>query len=381
MTKNDVLRYGERVSRNVSIITLVLAIAKLILAHYTNSVSILADSYHSFADLIPISAAWIGLKIAQRPRNERFPYGYYKAENLAAFIASIFIFLLAYEIIMKSISTFYQSTKVEHSFIGLSTMAIFVLVSYLLYAYQYKAANRTGSQALMANARETKMDIISSTVVLMGFLGASIGYPWIGGVVGFLIAILVIHAGYQSMRDSILSLMDAGLSKEETEKIKKVILDTPRVREVKGIYTRRSGPFVIVEAEISVPSNLNVKQAHMVASEVERRLMELKEVDHAFVHVEPPEKNGKIIAIPVKEDGSFSDVFGSSPYFDIYRLENGKRTFVKRLKNPSMGLEKKRGVKAALFLIEQGIDGVEVINIGEDSRKILEESGIIISEK
>ena len=109
--------------------------------------------------------------------------------------------------------------------------------------------------------------------------------------------------------------------------------------------------------------------------------MELKEVDHAFVHVEPPEKNGKIIAIPVKEDGSFSDVFGSSPYFDIYRIENGKRTFVKRLKNPGTGLEKKRGVKAALFLIEQGIDGVEVINIGEDSRKILEDSGIIISEK
>ena len=74
MTKNDVLRYGVRVSRNVSIITLVLSIAKLILAHYTNSISILADSYHSFADLIPISAAWVGLKIAQRPRNERFPY-------------------------------------------------------------------------------------------------------------------------------------------------------------------------------------------------------------------------------------------------------------------------------------------------------------------
>ncbi len=381
MAKSAVLKYGVRVSRNVSIITLILALAKFSLAHYTNSVSILADSYHSFADLIPISAAWMGLKIAQKPRNERFPYGYYKAENIAAFIASIFIFILAYEILIKSISTIYHPTTIEHSFFGLGTMMVFVLISYFLYVYQYKAAKLTGSQALMANARETRMDIIFSTVVLVGFLGASMGYSWIGGVVGVIIAILVIHAGYQSMRDSIFALMDAGLSKEETEKIKKVILNTPRVRGVKGIYARRSGPFVIIEVELSVPANLNVKQAHTVATEVERRLMNLKGVDHAFVHVEPPDKNTKIIAVPVAEDGTLSTTFGSSSYFDIYSIENKNRIFVKRLKNPGADVEKKRGVKAALLLIEQGIDEVEVVNIGEDSLKILEDSGISISKK
>ena len=324
MTTDDLFEYGERVAKNVVLSTLFLAILKFIVAHYTNSVSILADSYNSFADLIPISAAWIGLKIAQRPRSEKFPYGYYKAENLAAFVASIFIFLLAYEIILKSISTFSKESTVEHSFVGLTLTAIFVLISYLLYLYQLNGAKRSKSQALMANARETKMDVFSSIAVFIGFFGSSMGYPWIGGLVGFIIAVLVIHAGYQSIRDSVLSLMDAGLPKEDIERIKEVILSTPRVREVKKIYTRRSGPFIMVEAEISVPENLNVKQAHAVASEVEKRIMKIKHVDHAFVHVEPPSKSGKIVAVPANEDHTPSRTFGSAPYFDIYRIENGK---------------------------------------------------------
>ncbi len=381
MDSKNALIYGAHVARNVSLITLALAFSKLILAYYTNSISIMADSYHSFADIIPISAAWVGLKIAQKPRNEKFPYGYYKAENLATFVASIFIFILAYEIITKSISSIYHHSEVTHTLLGSVTMIVFVGLSYGLYLYQHSAAKKTGSQALMANARETKMDVVFSSVVLVGFVFASMGYTWIGGAVGFIISLLVIHAGYQSMRDSILSLMDAGLSIEEIEKIKKVILETPRVREVKRIYARRSGPFVMVEAEISVPANLNVNQAHMVATEVEKRLVELKEVDHAFVHVEPPNNSGKIIAIPVKENGSSSKEFGSAPYFDIYQEYNGKRELLKRVENPGAHLDKKKGVKAALFLIEQGVDRVEVLNIGEDSRKILEDSGIIISTK
>ncbi len=378
---NDSLQKGAIVARNVSIITFILASVKFLVAQYTNSVSILADSYHSFADLIPIVAAWIGLKIAQRPRNEKFPYGYYKAENLAAFLASLFIFLLAYEIIMESIHRLNSHGSIEHTLTGLVFTSTFVLISYLLYRYQLKAALSSNSQALMANARETKMDVFSSAMVLGGFAGTSIGYPWLGGLVGLIISLLVIHAGYESLKDSVLSLMDAGVPGEEMKKIKETIINTPRVKSINSLYARRSGPFVMVEVEISVPENLNVKQAHAVATEVEKMLMSMKEVDHAIVHVEPPQKTGKLVAIPVSGSGEMCKNFGTAPYFAIYREKSGKIEFVERMKNPGAKLSKKRGVKAALFLIEKGIDRVEVINIGEDSKKILEDAGVTVIKR
>ncbi len=378
-SKDAMLHYGEQVARNVTVITFFLAVAKFVLANYTGSVSILADAYHSFADLIPIGAAWVGLRIARRPRNERFPFGYYKAENIAAFLASIFIFILAYEIIIESIARFRSTTSVEHTFTGIAITLGFVAISFALYRYQLRAAEFSNSQAMLANARETKMDVLSSLLVVMGFAFSSMGYSWVGGAVGLVLAALVIHAGYESMRDSVLSLMDAGVSEEELEKIKNAAREVPRVKEIKSVLGRRAGPFVMVEMEITVPENLNVNQAHRVATEVENRIMKLREVDHATVHVEPPSRKRKIVAVP--HDGTgVADVFGSARYFELRTYEGKKLIKRELVENPGYDKKVKRGVKAALFLIERGVDEVHTKKIGEDSRKILEDSGVNVKK-
>lgn len=377
MPEHEELEYGERIARNVMLITIGLATFKYLLYLYTGSISILADSYHSFSDIVPIAGAWIGLKIAQRGRNKRFPYGYYKAENMAAFIASIFIFLLGYDILVESIERLRTSSTLSHTLAGFTLTVALIFVSFFLYIYLRNAARRTGSQALLANARETKMDIFSSVLVVLGFSMSAIGHAWVGGAVGIVFAVLVFYSGFGSMKDAVLSLMDAGVSEGELERIRKVALSVPRVKEVRDIRARRSGPFVMVEIKIAVPASMNVNQAHAIASEVENALSSLKEVDHAMVHVEPPSRDSYLVAVPVDEHGNPASVFGGAPFFDLF-YEGKGRNHVERVLNPGANEEKKRGVKAALYLIDRGVDEVRVKKIGEDSRKILEDAGISV---
>ncbi len=373
----DALKEGEKVARNVTFSTFLLAMGKLIVAFLTNSIAILADAFHSLSDLIPIIAAWLGLKIAQRPKDEKFPYGYYKAENLAALLASLFIFFLGYEILVESVSRLGAVEIVKNDLLGVSFILVSILISFVLYKYQLEAARRTRSQALMANAKETLMDVLSSVLVLVGFVSAVFGVSWIEGIVGILLAILVFHSGFESAKDSILALMDASVSKEELEELIRAASSVPRVKEVKSLYARKSGPFLMVEAVITVPAGLDVGQAHSIAREVEKKLEKFPQVDHAVVHVEP-QKGRKLVARPVSEDGSLAKVFGSAPYFEIYLVSKSGRELVEKVKNPGFGLSKKRGVKAALFLINKGIDEVEVRNIGKDSREILERAGVMV---
>ena len=372
---SDVLREGEVVARNVTIATFFLAIAKLFVGIVTNSVAILADAFHSFSDLIPIFAAYLGLRIAQRPKSEEFPYGYYKAENLAALFASLFIFLLGFEILGGSVSRLLQVAEVSNDLVGIGMIILAFLVSLVLYRYQMGAAKKTGSQALMANALETRMDLLATVLVFIGFVSAMFRVPYVEGAVGMLLSLFVFYAGYESARDSVLALMDAGVSQEDLKGMRMEIESIPRIKSVKDLYARKSGPFLMVEAVVTVPPGLDVNQAHEIADEVEKRLTARGNVDHAVVHVEP-EKKERLIARPVNEDRSLARVFGSAPYFEIYREENGKREFISRVRNPGYGLEKKRGVKAALFLVDKGIDSVEVVNIGKDSREILERAGV-----
>ena len=57
----------------------------------TNSAVLLSDAIHGGSDLISVITSWIGLKIAQRKPTQKFPYGFYKAENLAALVVSVLI--------------------------------------------------------------------------------------------------------------------------------------------------------------------------------------------------------------------------------------------------------------------------------------------------
>lgn len=367
---------GERVARNVTIVTFLLALGKFAVAFLTNSVVILADSFHSFSDIVPIMAAWFGLKIAQKPESEKFPFGYYRAENLAALFASLFILFLGFEIISESLNRLISGTsKVSNDLIGISMIVIATLTSYFLYNYQFRAAKRTRSQALMANATETKMDIFSAFLVLFGFLSSIFRIPYVEGAVGIILSIFVFYAGYENLHSSVLSLMDAGVSREDVERIKNAALSVSRVKGVKEVKARHSGPFLMVELVILVSEGLSIDMAHKIADDVEKKIRSLDMVDHVIVHVEP-EKSELLVARPVNEDGSFARVFGSAPYFDIFLISEGKRKKVERMKNPGFGLAKKRGVKAALSLIERGVDMVEVKNIGEDSQKILEDAGV-----
>ncbi len=367
---------GERVARNVTIVTFFLALGKLAVAMLTNSVVILADSFHSFSDIVPIMAAWFGLKIAQKPESEKFPFGYYKAENLAALFASLFIFFLGFEILSESLNRLLSEvSNVTNDWLGISMIAVAIITSYFLYRYQFRAAERTRSQAIMANATETKMDILSAFLVLFGFVSSIFHIPYVEGVVGIILSLFVFYAGYENFRDSALALMDAGVSEEYIERIKNAALSVPRVKGVKEVKARRSGPFLMVELVILVPEGLDVDRAHKIADDVEIRVRSLEIVDHVMVHIEP-EKSEMLMARPVNEDGSLARVFGSAPYFDIFRILEGRREKIERMKNPGFGLSKKRGVKAALSLIDRGVDVVEVKNIGDDSRKILEDAGV-----
>jgi divalent metal cation (Fe/Co/Zn/Cd) transporter len=61
---------------------------------------LIADAFHSGADLLVIFTSWFGLWLASRKKTQKSPYGLYKAETLVTLIVEALIawagILLAY---------------------------------------------------------------------------------------------------------------------------------------------------------------------------------------------------------------------------------------------------------------------------------------------
>jgi len=114
MTKEKGLKRGERVAKQAAFLVVNLAVAKVIIGVLSGSIVLISDAVHSVSDLVAVFTSWFGLKISQRKPDERFPYGYYKMENLATVVVSILILFAFWEIFTEGVailSTFSSSAK------------------------------------------------------------------------------------------------------------------------------------------------------------------------------------------------------------------------------------------------------------------------------
>jgi len=83
------LALGKRVAVAATLLTILLAVVKGVIGGLRGSPALTADAVHSFADTLAIFASWVGLKLAERPPTKRFPFGLYRAENLAALVVAV----------------------------------------------------------------------------------------------------------------------------------------------------------------------------------------------------------------------------------------------------------------------------------------------------
>ncbi|HZD82700.1 MAG TPA: cation diffusion facilitator family transporter, partial [Nitrososphaeraceae archaeon] len=72
-----------------------LAILKLVIGFYTNSLGILSESFHSGLDTIAALMTLYAIRMAMRPPDLSYTYGYAKIESIASLTAIILLFAIA----------------------------------------------------------------------------------------------------------------------------------------------------------------------------------------------------------------------------------------------------------------------------------------------
>ena len=73
------------------LVNIVLVIAKLLAGIAGHSYALVADAIESSTDIFSSLVVWGGLRITTRPADEQYPYGYGKAESLAAAVVSLML--------------------------------------------------------------------------------------------------------------------------------------------------------------------------------------------------------------------------------------------------------------------------------------------------
>jgi len=377
------LKKGERAAKYSTLTNLILSIIKGVFGLLSGSVALIADSINSFSDIFASFAVYIGLKLSQRKPNQKFPYGYYKAETLSSLIIAGVIIFSGLEIVSESFQGIINPQPLKIPLFAILVAAISVAVSYLMSIYKQKVGEEIESPALLSDAKHSLIDVFSSLLVFVGVLASYIGYLSLQGVAGFFVSLLVIWMGLKIGKNAVLVLLDATLDPKTVEQIKDMALTVDGVVDVHEVKVRSSGPYIFAELHLETKKEISVEKAHEISDIVEEKVKNgVKKLETLMVHIEPAEKDKLRLALGIENNNGLKSVpskhFGKANYFAIWdvRQKDGKIECYHIVDNPAKKMEKKRGIKTAEFLAKEDVDVILGWDIGEGPLYVLSNSFI-----
>ncbi len=378
MTVQENLQIGANASKNSTLALIFLAILKGIVGFYSGSIALIADAVHTSLDIFTSLAVWVGLKLSLRGTVEKFPYGYYKAENLIALFVSVVILLSGVELVREAISSIKYPTVIEYQGLALGTAVFSAITIYALFRYKLKVGRQIDSQALVADAMHSYTDVFSSLVVVVAVAGSMLDMPWLDSVGVLVISLMIFRLGFGIAKTAALTLMDAWLDEDSIAGIRQAVGGINGVNIVEDIRLRRSGLVVFGEISVEIEGEADLKRVEMLSEEIKGVVKkEIGNLEHLAVNAKPGKMAVVKVAIPVAsigeggaeaEDGlrsKLSHHLGKAPYYIFIELEDDTVKNWEILENPAADLERKKGVKTAEFLKEHGVNVVVVRDIGE----------------
>lgn len=280
------LKRGER-GAIISIIAYIcLSLLKLAVGFFANSEALKADGLNNVTDIIASVAILIGLKLSQRPADDDHPYGHWKAESVASMSASFIMMAVGLKVMYDAITTVFYGVENSPDLIAAWTGLFCAVVMYFVYRYNKKLATEISSQSVMAAAKDNLSDAWVSIGAFIGIIGAQFGFPWLDPVAAILVGFLICKTALDIFRDATHYLTD-GFDEKQIESYKDAINNCYGVKGVKDIKARNYGNNVVVDVVILVNSDLHIRDAHDIATMVEKELIDKYQVYDVHVHVEP----------------------------------------------------------------------------------------------
>ena len=204
---------GERRQANRAIAVSAIGLAatgliELLLALLTNSVGLLGDAIHNLSDVSTSAVVFLGFRLSRRPPTERYPYGMERAEDLAGIGIAVVIWASGAFAGFESIRKLIDHGHTAHVTVGIAGAAIGIIGNQLVARYKLVIGRRINSGTLIADARHSWLDALSSAGALAGLAAVALGQSWGDPVAGLAVTAFICHVGYEVTSDVVHRLAD-----------------------------------------------------------------------------------------------------------------------------------------------------------------------------
>lgn len=282
------LRSAARSTWTSVAVNVVLTVAQISIGMFSKSQALIADGIHSLSDLVADFIVLFAGHHSKKDADADHPYGHLRFETAASLALGVLLLAVGIGMLWSAFLKLEdpQSIPTIHS-IALWVAAAALLSKELLFRYMLAVAKRVKSSMLVANAWHARSDAASSLVVGVGIMGNLAGFPMFDPIAALIVGLMVAKMGWQFGWNALHDLVDRAVDEEEVAAIRQTVSDTPGVKGIHDIRTRKMGDMIVVDAHIEVDATITVEAGHDIAVVATKRILKRHRVINVMTHVDP----------------------------------------------------------------------------------------------
>ena len=269
-------------------VNLVLSITQIAVGIVARSQALIADGLHSLSDLVADFVVLLANHHSQKDADVDHPYGHQRFETAASLVLGLLLLAVGAGMLWSAARKLESPETIETvQVMALWVAGVALVAKELLFRYMLAVAKRVKSSMLVANAWHARSDAASSLVVGIGIIGNLAGYPILDPIAAAIVGFMVAKMGWSFSWDALHDLMDRAIDEQEVEAIRRTLAETPGVRNVHDVRTRKMGDLIVVDAHIEVDAHISVEAGHDIAVVARQRVLQRHRVLNLMTHVDP----------------------------------------------------------------------------------------------
>lgn len=253
------------------IVNICLAGFKAFVGMLTHSIAITLDAVNNLSDALSSIITVAGTKLAAKAPDYKHPYGHGRIEYLSAMIISVIIMYAGVTAFIESIKKIISPVLPDYNTISLIIVAVAVVTKILLGRYVQSVGRKVNSGSLEASGKDALMDSVISTSTLVAagiFLIFGISLE---AYLGAVIALVIIKAGIDVMRETISQLLGERVDKDLSVSIKRFIAGFEDVHGAYDLTLHNYGPDIYLgSVHIEIPDDYSIEKL----DDLTRRIMD-----------------------------------------------------------------------------------------------------------
>ena len=213
---------------------LTFVIIEIIAGISVNSLSLLSDAGHNFADVISLLLSLLAFRLAKVKATEQYTYGYRKTSILVALFNAMILLGSIGAITYEAIHRIFTPEPVQGGFIAIIAGIGIVVnggTALLFFREQHRDLNIKSAYLHMLSDA-----IVSLGIVIGGVIIYKTNWYWVDPMLSLFIILVIFWSTWGLLRDSLRLSLDGVPRDIDIEEVKSVSLQNPSISSIHHVH-------------------------------------------------------------------------------------------------------------------------------------------------